>query len=103
MSTGVNHFDDLMKRSHGGSVDDQVAKDPCANTNLFGGGLAFKVDANVIRADGIGMKANTLQVFDGREGWHRVSVKTTHRASVAASPVSDRSDSCTTRYMYEHW
>jgi hypothetical protein len=70
MSTGVNHFDDLMKRSHGGSVDNQVAKDPCANTNVFGGGLAFKVDANVIRADGIGMKANTLQVFDGREGWH---------------------------------
>jgi hypothetical protein len=70
MSTGVNYFDDLINRRHGGSMDNQVAKDSCANTTIFVGGASFEADANVIRADGIGMKASTLQVSDGREGRH---------------------------------
>jgi hypothetical protein len=49
-------------------MDNQVAKDSCANATLIGGGPVFEVEANVIRADGTGMKANT---FDGREGRHR--------------------------------
>jgi hypothetical protein len=73
MSTGVNYIDELVQRRHGGSMDDQVAEDSCANKTLFGCGLAFKVDASVIRTGGIGMKANTLQVFDGGEGRHQVS------------------------------
>ena len=70
VSIGVNCFDDLMTRSHGGSMDNQVAEDSCVNATLICGGLALEVDANVIRANGTWMKAITLQVSRGREGRH---------------------------------
>ena len=88
MSTGVNYFDELVQRRHGGSMDDQVAEDSCANETLFGGGLAFKVDASVICTGCIGVKANTLQVFDGGEGRHQGSEQAPRtRARMGLCPV----------------
>jgi hypothetical protein len=70
MLAGENYSDDLISRSGGGRIYNQVAKDSCANKTVIGGGLSFEVDANVIRADGIGINAKTLQVLDVREGSH---------------------------------
>jgi hypothetical protein len=58
MSAGVNYYDDLINRIQGGSMNNHVAKDSCANKPFFVGfasGPAFEVDANVIRADDIGV------------------------------------------------
>jgi hypothetical protein len=74
VSTRMNYFDGLLKRIPGGSMDDQVAKDSCVNANLFCWGLPFEVDANAIRADGVGKVGEgvTFQALERRED-HEIS------------------------------